>query len=143
MGRRTGKSTDQGSSGQLLTLDQIEASLGGGGDCLRQPGDMTWVRAAPAILTAMAKGGGAPFAALRCERLKGGLRILEGQDALLVARAIRARAIARGDLTWAALMGRQLVFQVAVGTATATALRRPPAGNAPRSGRRALAVAPS
>lgn len=140
MGRTSRIKKDASPNEQLLTLDQVEASLGG---TLRRPGDAAWVRSAAGILDAMSRSNGGAVATLRCERLDGGMRIVDGQDVLLVARAMRARAVARGDLAWAALMGRQLVFRVTVGAAPQAATRRSTATRSMRIGRRALALATS
>lgn len=137
MGRTSRSKKDESQGDKLLTLDQVEAWLGG---TLRRPGDAAWVRSAAGILDAKSRGNGNTVATLRCERMNDGMRIVDGQDVLLVTRAMRAQAMARGDLAWAVLMGRQLIFGVTVAAAP-EATRRSTATRPKGLGRRALALA--
>lgn len=139
MGRIARKTRDDGAE-QLMTLDAIEALLGGG--CTRQPSDRAWVRTAPGVLEAMTRGNGCAFATLRCERQAGGMRIVGGQDVLLVARKIRAGAMVRGDLAWGTLMGQRLVFRVTTQPAATREAGRSETSRR-RLGRSALTLATS
>lgn len=130
---------------QVMSLDQVDAAIVGGEG--RRPSDAARVRATTRALQAMTCSVPQAFATLECEQLPGGgLRVVRGHDAILVARQLRARAAWRGDDTWAALMGSKLRFRVVTRAVTTPAgdpsVTRPPwHRRALRGGRRLAQLA--
>ncbi len=101
---------------RVLTLDQLEQAIIEGTG--RAPSDVACMRATTRAMLALS-GPPSAFATVRCEpRSDGRLRITGGSDAIVVARALRARADWRGDHVWASLLGRRLLFRVEAGTPT-------------------------
>lgn len=122
--------TAQPKHAQYMSLDQVERVLVAGDHAI--PSDLAILKASTRALQAMA-GPARAFATIVCEPLSNGsLRVVEGKDAVLVARRLRARAVWRGDDAWAGLLGRTLLFHVVTEDATSrrSSRRRGPTARA-------------
>lgn len=108
--RSTPPTRDQ--PGQVVSLETLESKLSQGMG--RRPSDTAFVRETARVLRAMDGVGAHEIPTLVCERASTGMRIVEGREALQVARELRARAAWRGDHTWAWLLGRRLSFRIVV-----------------------------
>ncbi len=106
--RRSAAPPTVAAASKTISLEQLERMLVT--RSVRVPNDAVLVRETTRALQAMSSG--ADFATITCEACSEGVRIIEGRDAIEVARMLRARAAWRGDRFWAGELGRRLRFHV-------------------------------